>query len=867
MLGALSRLMRVRLLTCFLALGITLGPAQPGNAEIPPPPCSTCIDLAVALSDSPDPVRAGAEITYTIDLSNAGPGIALGVTLTDQIPAKTTFVSFAYASPSGGADAVVTAPPAGAGGVVVVRIPTLTANDVRHFVITVKVDADAADGWTITNTAAATAAAPPEARPQNNTATAVTVVEHPLTADLAVTMSENRSPYTVTAGSPAGEKGPGFIYFISLRNDGPHEARGVKLTDATPDHTTFRAFTQTGGPPFALSAPSVGGTGTASATISALPSGATASFELGINVDANTPDGSTLVNRAAVASDTLDPVPTNNNATTTTGVHAFGRLGISITDSPDPVMPASNLTYVLKISSGGPSDTQNVRLSDEIPASTTFVSFRQDSGPTFVLTTPVGDPGAATASVTATIGTLAAGVSATFTLVVNVDPSTGDGAQISNTAKATSTTHLAVYPPGPNPATVTTRVSTFAADLSVDVSDAPDPVEAGGHLSYTITVANSGPGRATGVSLADYFSYQTTKLVSWSQDSGPDFALSGCCEYTPRAEGTLAAGESATFTLVVRVKGDITAGTLIENTATVSSDASEPAPGNNSASATTTVVAASSNADLFVAVADDRGGEPVTAGGQSAERPLTYLITLRNDGPSDSLSVTLTDEMPLHTTFLAFDQTSGPAFALSAPPRGATGVATATSANLPAGATATFTFSVAVDADARNDSWIADRAIVDADTNDPVPGSNLRVAWTRVRTMADLRIAIADSPDPVRPGADLTYVIQLSNEGPSDAQNVRLSDAVPQGTHLVSFRQDSGPQFALESEQTATIETLAASATATFTLVVNVDPSSADGTELSNTASATSTTQSAMDPSVYISVTETATTRVSTAPQ
>jgi hypothetical protein len=83
--------MRGRALIGVLALSLTVGLAQPGNAEIPPPPLpcstSTCVDIVVAMADSPDPVGAGAELAYTIDLSNASLGTAFGVTLTDQIAA------------------------------------------------------------------------------------------------------------------------------------------------------------------------------------------------------------------------------------------------------------------------------------------------------------------------------------------------------------------------------------------------------------------------------------------------------------------------------------------------------------------------------------------------------------------------------------------------------------------------------------------------------------------------------------------------------------------------------------------------------------------------------------------------------------
>jgi uncharacterized repeat protein (TIGR01451 family) len=50
-------------------------------------------DLAVTQTDSADPVDTGAPLTYTITVTNNGAGTATGVTVTDTLPAGTTFVS------------------------------------------------------------------------------------------------------------------------------------------------------------------------------------------------------------------------------------------------------------------------------------------------------------------------------------------------------------------------------------------------------------------------------------------------------------------------------------------------------------------------------------------------------------------------------------------------------------------------------------------------------------------------------------------------------------------------------------------------------------------------------------------------------
>src|SRR5256712_3128971 len=48
---------------------------------------------SASLTDAPDPVQAGANVTYTISYANTGSAGATGVVLADTVPANTTFVS------------------------------------------------------------------------------------------------------------------------------------------------------------------------------------------------------------------------------------------------------------------------------------------------------------------------------------------------------------------------------------------------------------------------------------------------------------------------------------------------------------------------------------------------------------------------------------------------------------------------------------------------------------------------------------------------------------------------------------------------------------------------------------------------------
>lgn len=50
-------------------------------------------NLRITKSDSPDPVRVGAQLTYTIGVENQGPDPATGVTVTDKLPKTVDLVS------------------------------------------------------------------------------------------------------------------------------------------------------------------------------------------------------------------------------------------------------------------------------------------------------------------------------------------------------------------------------------------------------------------------------------------------------------------------------------------------------------------------------------------------------------------------------------------------------------------------------------------------------------------------------------------------------------------------------------------------------------------------------------------------------
>ena len=108
-------------------------------------PVVNTADLELTKSDNPDPVLAGGQLVYTINVKNNGPHIALDVVVTDTLPSSVTYVS-----DTGSCDA--TALP-----VLTCDLGDMAAGSSTSFTITVTVSASA--NGTITNTASVTGVA------------------------------------------------------------------------------------------------------------------------------------------------------------------------------------------------------------------------------------------------------------------------------------------------------------------------------------------------------------------------------------------------------------------------------------------------------------------------------------------------------------------------------------------------------------------------------------------------------------------------------------------------------------------------------------------------------------------------------------
>ena len=639
-------------------------------------------------------------------------------------------------------------------------------------------------------------------------------------ADLSITKADDPDP--VTAGNP-------LTYTLTVHNAGPQSATNVIVTD------NLGIPLDSGSAKFCIGVacdPSTGVAWTGSTNVGTLLNGADAVVRIQVTVSESGINNADFGNTASVSSDLGDPDTANNSDFELTTIHTSADLEITKTDSPDPVTAGGNLTYTITVTNHGPSESQDLDISDATPTGTTFVSLTVPADWVRTDSVAVGGTGTITAHTTE----LHAGNSRQFTLVVNVNANVASGSTIENSVTVTSSSTS-----DPDSSNDTGRASTTVgtkADLEVTKTDLPDPVAAGANLTYTITVTNHGPSDAQSVSMSDTVPAGTTFVsvttpAGWTRTDSVPAGGTGTITFT---KATLAAGASPTFTLVVHVSAGTTSGTTITNNATASSTTTDPGVFSNTGTATTGV---STSADLEVTKTDLP--DPVTAGAN-----LTYTVTITNHGPSDAQSIGLSDTLPAGTTFVSTTTPAGWTRTDSVPV-GGTGTLTFTKTTLTNGTSSVFTIVVHVNANVASGTTITNNAVGSTTTTDPGGFSNTGTATTNVQTRADLEVTKTDSPDPVTAGSNLTYTITLTNHGPSDAQTVQVSDTLPAGTTFVSLSAPGGwscttPAVGSGGTVTCSISTLSAGAAPVFTLVVNVGAGVADNTVLSNSATATSAT-------------------------
>ncbi len=509
-------------------------------------------------------------------------------------------------------------------------------------------------------------------------------------------------------------------------------------------------------------------------------------------------------------------------------------------------MAGTDREYELSVTNHGPSDAQNVVVTDPLPASVS-------SNGTFTSVTPGWSCTTADQLVTCKLAGALAGpnggvpVTARVRISIHISATHNVADPIVNTATVGSDTP----DPGPTSNSDTDDSSvTGQADLTIEKT-ITTPAVAGRLMEYQLQVRNLGPSVATGpTTVTDtlpagltYDPDNPPTGTGWTCDLNADNTDLNCSY--PATIGTAASGLQPAPAINAPVLVDQGTVGPVTNRATVSGPVFDPNPDNDTVTRPTPIeqladVTITKTADPHAAVAGD------------ADHPVTYQLAVVNKGPSTArlLSVVDTPQEGLIVTSL-----SGTGWACDLPSLTCTRDALAVGSS-------TITVTAYPEASVPTGSTLLNSADLTVGT----PHSPGEPAWHGQDTItvdtlagASLTKTHDDANDPVSAGDSVNFTLTASNAGPSDAVGpIRIVDTLPAG---MSYLSNQGPWDCAAAGQVLTCELTtdapripAGGAVPALDLTVSIDSAAPAGDLTNQAVVSTGTPQ---DPDVPTSATDT----------
>ncbi len=714
--------------------------------------------LFLAKSDNPDPVEPGALLTYTLDYASAASVTLTNAVIVETYDARVSFVS------------AIPAPDVGDNQW---NLGDLAPGQFGSIEITVLVDAGLSGGELLANDAVLSVDGGVSV---NENETTPVVVVDPATAYLELNK---------TASQTVAPSGSQMVYTLEIVNNGPATSFDTVVSDTLPLGISFSS---------SVPAPDVSAAPLYQWNIGDLAAGASTTIDITVDVEATAPLGLLLDNCATALGDDTPGGGAPSATYLAEGCVVLPASGpadveISKSDLADPVIMTSDFSYELTVNSLGPGLATNVVVVDTLPAGISYVS---DTG---------GCVEAPAGTLTCALGDMAAGSSTTFQVSVNVTTSaaTAGTLQTGPCDGSEDLCNLAVVSAAPldpdggnNSDDEPTNVLPMA-DVQIGKVDPPEPIPAGTAMTYTLRVRNNGTSDADNVVVTDTLDAWTAYL---SDDSGCVQAPAGTVTCSL---GTMTAGELRLIALTVQINAGapITSNKKVGacdgtedicNAVSVASDTDDLIPGNDSDDEPTDLSVAPPIADLQISKTD--AVDPIQAGGVE-----TYTLTVVNNGPFTATDVIVTDTLDANSSYVA--DTAG---CTESP----LGTLTCNLGTLAVGESYSFNISVAVGAGAptagTNNGTVCDgsedlcnSALVTSSTADDDPTNNSAEQATDVvpaTSSANLSIVKIDTTaEPVAPGANVDYLITVTNNGPDAAIDVVVTDTM--GVDL-SYVSDSG---------------------------------------------------------------------------
>jgi large repetitive protein len=531
----------------------TPDPNLDNNAASDPTTVDTLADMALSKTlDTPTPVLAGTEATFTLQVSNLGPSDAADVAVIDTLPQFLEFVSATgdgWTCAASGNDVVCTRPTVAAvpPGAPVPPITLVTLVDPG-------IPLDPPDGTTTVTNPATVQSATPDPNTDNNSASAIV----PIAAEANLSLTKQPSTTTPTAGTS-------FTWTLVAHNNGPSDAADpLTVTDTLPAFETYLSA----GAPWSCIPGSPPATPTDQQTV-------TCTLDSGLAVNADAPPLDLLVQLSADApagdqtntASATSPTPGEpGTGTGTVTVQRSDQLTITKTHSGRGVV-GQPINFEIQVHNAGPSVADQLIVTDPLPAGLTYISA---TGTDWTCS----QSGVQVACQLA--GTLGVGADAPpITLTVSVEAAAYD--HVINVATVSSTD-----PDLPGRASASDQL-TVDPDAALTLTKThTNQFTVGGQGTYLLTVTNTGPTATPGpIVITDRLPAGLT-YVSATGDGWACTQANG--QLTCTHAGGLDVGGSSSFTLTVGVQAG--AAPSVTNTATATAPGSPPASATDTASVT-----------------------------------------------------------------------------------------------------------------------------------------------------------------------------------------------------------------------------------------------------------------------------------------
>jgi len=565
----------------------------------------------------------------------------------------------------------------------------------------------------------------------DNVATASAANAPSGTANASVTCRKPALSTLKTAIQASISAGDTAQFEITVSNAGPGTANAVTLSDPLPGGVSgpWQIVTQPAGNPCQIAGGSLG------CDFGSLTAGASATVR--IQAPTNFDNCTTLPNLAtASASNSPDA---SDDATI-----QCQKPNLTVDKQGNgPIDAGSPASFTITVANGGPGVARSVALDDPLPGGT--------AGAWSITSQPAGNPCQIVAgTLSCAFGDLAAGNSRPVT--VQAPTAFEHCTQYDNLATASAG----------NAPDATDSASVACRKPALDVTKTGNgPINAGEDASFTITTSSTGPGVAEGVKLNDTLPAGTAG--AWaiaSQPAGNPCQIAGGalqCDF-----GDMPGGTSAAVT--VKAATDATHCAKYDNTAGISSD---NAP-DDSASASVQCL----KPDLTL---QKTGNGTVDAGDD-----VVFDMTVTNGGPGTAKSAKLSDPLPTGTAG-AWSIASQPA---GSPCAIVAGQLECDFGDLAAGQSRTVTISAATDF--QRCAAYDNTATATADNGSSAVGSD-----TDECEKPDLKVSKTGN-GPVNAGDDISFTVDVGNDGPGKAKAVTLDDPLPTGV-AGSWAIDSQP--------------------------------------------------------------------------